>query len=177
MRHNLLLAFLVVLGGADSARADSFALVVKSGTIAKTKADGKAWDVGVGKTAWPDPYVKIWVYEPDGGLADSGETTVIWDTFTPAWNQEVATVTAGCKVKLEVWDKDVKYDDLIGKHEFKITADMLTKGELSLKFGQVEKLNLGFRAAPLSLAFSCSKPFLARAAPHGSRAVKTAIWP
>jgi pimeloyl-ACP methyl ester carboxylesterase len=154
MRRAVVLGFLVALCSAGSARADAFLLVVKSAIIAKTKADGKAWDIGVGKKAWPDPYVKIWVYDAEGGLADSGETATIWDTFTPAWNHEAATVTEGCKIKLEVWDKDLKYDDLIGKHEFKLTADTIKNGELTLKFGQVEKLQLVFRPAPKARAVS-----------------------
>jgi pimeloyl-ACP methyl ester carboxylesterase len=147
LRRVLILAA-IALSCAGSARADAFLLVVQSATIAKTKADGKPWDLGVGKKAWPDPYVKIWVYDADGGLSDSGETATIWDTFTPAWNHEAATVTEGCKIRLEVWDKDLKYDDLIGKYEFKLTADTIKHGELTLKFGQVEKLHLVFRPAP-----------------------------
>lgn len=148
MLRTLVLCFVGTLCCAGSARAEAFLLVVKSATIAKTKADGKPWDIGVGKKAWPDPYVKIWVYDADGGLADSGETSTIWDTFTPTWNQDAATVSEGCKIRLEVWDKDVKNDDLIGKHEFKLTADTIKKGDLTLRFGQVEKLHLAFRLAP-----------------------------
>jgi pimeloyl-ACP methyl ester carboxylesterase len=154
MQRTLILCFLSALCCAGSARADAFLLVVKAATIAKTKADGKAWDIGVGKKAWPDPYVKIWVYDADGGLADSGETSTMWDTFTPAWNQDAATVAEGCKIRVEVWDKDLKNDDLIGKHEFKLTSDMIKKGELTLKFGQVEKLHLAFRLAPKDGAVS-----------------------
>src|SRR5438094_9552715 len=116
-------ALLVLVGlfcCADGARADSFLLVIKSARIAKTKKDGRAWDAGIGKVSYPDPYVKVQVYDADGGLADGGETAFIKDTFTPVWNQEVATVQAGWKVKFEVWDKDLKFDDEIGKHELKI---------------------------------------------------------
>ena len=130
---------------ANDPAGDSYILVIKSAIIAKTKANGKAWDPGVGKVSWPDPFVKVKVFDKDGGLTDNGETSVIMDSFTPVWNQEKATVKVGHTVKLEVWDKDLKFDDEIGKHNFVVTADMVKAGELTLKFGQVERLNLGFR--------------------------------
>ena len=159
MRPLLILVLLGLLCFLGDLRADSFLLVVKSGTIAKTKPDGKAWDVGFGTMkAWPDPYVKVWVYNAEGDLADQGETAVIWDTFTPVWNQEVATVKAGWKIKLEAWDKDAKRDDLIGKHEFQLTEATIKKGELTLQFGQVEGLHLAFR--PMNQAGASSRILL-----------------
>ena len=84
MRRTLTLAVVIVLCCTAKPRADSVLLVVKSATIAKTKADGKAWDIGVGEKAWPDPYVKIWVYDADGGLADSGEHFHHFDASRPS---------------------------------------------------------------------------------------------
>src|SRR5947209_6560312 len=137
-------SFLAVLTAwalfVPGSRADDFLLVMKSGTIADTKADGRAWDLGFGKKAWPDPYVRVRVHDKDGAQVDFGETFVVYDTFTPVWNKEVATVRAGQRVHVEVWDKDLKYDDLIGRHEFVLTEELLAKRTFTLQFGQVKAL-------------------------------------
>src|SRR5712692_9423512 len=86
------LLWLLVMLAVSTPRAmgETVVLVVKSATIAATKANGAAWDFPlVGKKALPDPYVKLWVYDKDGAHVDCGETTVAWDTFSPVWNNDI----------------------------------------------------------------------------------------
>ena len=129
------------------ASADNVVLVVKSGTIATTKANGSAWDFPlVGKKALPDPYVKAWVYNKEGVKVDFGQTEVVWDSLTPVWNRDLVKMNAGQRVKIEVWDKDFKYDDLIGEHTFMLTAAMIKNGTINLSFGQVRGLRFDVRA-------------------------------
>ncbi|MBI2806743.1 MAG: hypothetical protein HYX68_17325 [Planctomycetes bacterium] len=147
MRRTLILACLGFFAFGGITWADSYILVVKSATIAATKANGSCWDCGFTPTQCrPDPYVLVKVYDAENGLADSGQTFVAWNTFTPVWSQEKGTVKAGWWVSLQVWDKDIKYDDEIGTHSFYITEAMLKAGEVSLTFGQVERITLAFRA-------------------------------
>ncbi len=140
------LALLVVLAvSAPRALADSVVLVAKSATIAPTKANGAAWDFPlIGKKSMPDPYVKAWVYDK-GAQTDYGETAVAWDTLTPVWNKDLVTVKAGQRLLIEVWDKDLKYDELIGRHRFNLTEKMIDKGWFDFTFDQVRFIRFEVR--------------------------------
>ena len=142
-----MLAVLVVLAiSTAQAVADTVVLVAKSAAIAPTKANGMPWDFPLwGRKALPDPYVKLWVYDKDGAHADYGETPVDWDTLTPVWNMDIAKIKAGQKIWIEVWDKDFKYDDLIGRHTVLITDGMIERGTLQLSFDQVHDLRFELR--------------------------------
>ncbi|MBI3822697.1 MAG: alpha/beta hydrolase [Planctomycetes bacterium] len=130
----------------SQAVADPVVLVVKSATILPTKANGAAWDFPlVGTKALPDPYVKAWVYDSTGAQADYGETGIRWDTLGPIWNEDIVKAKAGQKIKIEVWDKDLKYDDLIGARSVTLTQGLIDKGSFILQFGQVKFLRLAVR--------------------------------
>jgi pimeloyl-ACP methyl ester carboxylesterase len=104
------------------------------------------WDFPlVGRKALPDPYVKAWVFDKDGAHVDYGETAVEWDTLSPAWNADLVKVRPGQRVKIEVWDKDLKYDDLIGEHSFTFTKSKIERGSFGYRFGQVTWLYLNVR--------------------------------
>src|ERR1017187_1800603 len=147
MSRILMAALLAILAIATPrAFAQTAVLVVKSATIAPTKANGAAWDFPlVGKKALPDPFVKLWVYDPDGAQADYGETAVDWDTLTPIWNKDIAQVKAGQSLKIGEWDKDLKYDDLIGRGTYKLTEATVEKGSFNLRFDQVRFLKFAVR--------------------------------
>jgi pimeloyl-ACP methyl ester carboxylesterase len=142
------LALIVVLAlSVTQVSADPIVLVAKSATIKATKANGMPWDFPlVGKKSLPDPYVKLWVYDKDGAHVDYGESGIVWDTLYPEWNREIAKVKAGQKIKVEVWDKDLKYDDLIGAKTFTLTAGLIEQGSFFHRFGQVQALHFGIRA-------------------------------
>ncbi|KAK9975704.1 hypothetical protein ABG768_020942 [Culter alburnus] len=59
----------------------------------------------------PDPYVKVWC-----GSTFGGQTEYIKDTAHPSWSAEFNF--PNCKafddIKLELWDKDLNYDDKLG---------------------------------------------------------------
>ncbi|XP_053337429.1 perforin-1-like [Clarias gariepinus] len=59
----------------------------------------------------PEPYVKVFVRN-----ILMGQTYVINSSSNPTWSTNVVSSTAKVndEVKLQVWDKDIKYDDLLG---------------------------------------------------------------
>ncbi|XP_067247005.1 perforin-1-like [Chanodichthys erythropterus] len=59
----------------------------------------------------PDPYVKVWC-----GSTFGGQTEYIKDTANPSWSAEFnfPNCKANENLKLEVWDKDLNYDDKLG---------------------------------------------------------------
>ncbi|XP_067284513.1 perforin-1-like [Pseudorasbora parva] len=59
----------------------------------------------------PDPYVKVWC-----GSTFGGQTEFIKDTAHPTWSSEFnfPNCKANENLKLEVWDKDLNYDDKLG---------------------------------------------------------------
>ena len=136
---------IAVLLCPSSLLADNVIVTVKSGTIAPTKANGRAWDAGWGQVALPDPYVKLWVFDKDGAQVDYGETWYIRNTLTTVWNKDIARAKVGQTIKIEVWDKDLKYDDLIGRYTFALTKEMANKGQVGLRFEQVHDLQLELR--------------------------------
>lgn len=58
----------------------------------------------------PDPYLKIWC----GGSFQ--QTNYIKDNSNPYWTGSLtfSSCDSGEKLKMEVWDKDKKYDDHLG---------------------------------------------------------------
>jgi Ca2+-dependent lipid-binding protein len=88
----------------------------------------KSWD-SYSNTA-PDPYVILKV------ASGTGQTKTISDTYTPTWNQDVLTATAGnllASVSIEVYDEDYGYDQLIGSCTAAVTEKALLAGEGSLQ--------------------------------------------
>ncbi|KAK9975699.1 hypothetical protein ABG768_020937 [Culter alburnus] len=59
----------------------------------------------------PDPYVRVWCSSVDGG-----KTIYMKDTAHPTWSEEFyfQDCKENEKLTLEVWDKDVTYDDKLG---------------------------------------------------------------
>ncbi len=58
----------------------------------------------------PDPYLKIWC----GGSFQ--QTNYIMNNANPYWTGSLtfSSCDSGDKLKMEVWDKDTKYDDHLG---------------------------------------------------------------
>lgn len=59
----------------------------------------------------PDPYVKIWC-----GSSFGGQTEFLKNTANPFWSAEFTfpNCKANDNLRLEVWDKDLKFDDRLG---------------------------------------------------------------
>ncbi len=59
----------------------------------------------------PDPYVKVWC-----GSTFGGQTEYHKDTANPTWSAEFnfPYCRANETLKMEVWDKDLNYDDHLG---------------------------------------------------------------
>lgn len=105
----------------------NYEIKIVSARIAEKKADGRKWDV---YPASPDPFVKIFI----GGELIL-QTSVQTDTYTPSWNEKTNTsYQKKVSIRIEVWDKDAMYNDLIGTWE----GNELPEEELS--FEQVREL-------------------------------------
>lgn len=142
----LLAALLILAVSSTQTFAQTAVLVACSATIESTKSCGCPWDFPlVGKKAAPDPYIKVWVYERGGAQVDYGETFVEWDTTEPTWNKDIAQVKDGQVIWVEVWDKDAKYDDLIGRYNFTLSKRTMDKGTFYLKFDQVTQIAFSVR--------------------------------
>ncbi|XDV24507.1 hypothetical protein PO909_028652 [Leuciscus waleckii] len=59
----------------------------------------------------PDPYVKVWC-----GSIFGGQTEYIKDNRNPTWTAEFnfPNCKSGETLKMEVWDKDMNFDDQLG---------------------------------------------------------------
>ncbi|KAI4874466.1 hypothetical protein NFI96_007060 [Prochilodus magdalenae] len=59
----------------------------------------------------PDPYLKVWCASTFGGM-----TEFYKDNGSPAWSAQFYFPSCGINdiVKLEVWDKDLNFDDHLG---------------------------------------------------------------
>lgn len=56
----------------------------------------------------PDPFVKVWC-----GSTFAGTTEIHKDTFSTSWSEQFSFSTGkiGDTLKLEMWDKDLNFDD------------------------------------------------------------------
>lgn len=147
MKHFLAIIALLLAGAATNAHADdTFVLIARSGTILDSKASGSGWDVW--PVTAPEPFVKISVFENvKHEQVDYGETNYARDTYTPIWNKDIAKVFEGDLIKIEVWDKDLRYDDLISKYSFTLSRSMIDKKIFTVRFGRVHELRFELRRA------------------------------
>ncbi|KAI2665529.1 Perforin-1 [Labeo rohita] len=84
----------------------------------------------------PDPYLKIWCG------SDSMETGHFQGNANPIWPDTVLKCTSGEKLQVEVWDKDVKYDDLlssfsltVGTGSNNVVTFSVGKGKMNFSYG------------------------------------------
>jgi hypothetical protein len=114
-------------------------VVLKKVRVSETNKDGQAWDISNGK---PDLVVRV---------KNLSDTTIkefvsqeMTDTFEATY--DVATILAveGQRLQIEVVDKDVVIEDLIGRTNITLTADMIKKGNTELSFDLVKSLTLEF---------------------------------
>uniref|UniRef100_A0A672SDB2 Si:ch211-240l19.6 n=1 Tax=Sinocyclocheilus grahami TaxID=75366 RepID=A0A672SDB2_SINGR len=88
----------------------------------------------------PDPYIKVWC-----GSVFGGQTEYHKDTAHPKWSAEFnfPNCKANETLKLEVWDKDLNYDDRLGTctkqlqyGSFTVTC-YLNKGTVFYSYGSL----------------------------------------
>ncbi|KAJ8017065.1 hypothetical protein DPEC_G00013910 [Dallia pectoralis] len=65
----------------------------------------------------PDVYVKVWWGSKSGGMTD-----FVKDNANPSWGSEfiIEGLTTSDSLKLEVWDKDLNFDDHLGTCIFSV---------------------------------------------------------
>lgn len=112
-------------------------LVVGTVKVKPTKENGNHWDALHGH---PDPRVMV----VNRTRKSQYRTAMASNTLEAAFDARAVSVREGDEVYLRVDDVDVEIDDKIGEHTLRVTPEMLTKGELTLSFGQVKSLTLRF---------------------------------
>lgn len=133
------LSVLVAVGlflSAKSCLGGEYNLVIKSAVIKTTKSNGTAWDIAQGE---PDPYVKAFIVSGKVALQE-GATQVENNTYRPTWDEVVLTVREGDDITIQVVDKDLTFDDVIGEYKFTVTRAVLAAGEHRPEFDQVKEL-------------------------------------
>jgi len=113
-------------------------LVVGSVKVAPTKANGKRWDVGI--NGLPDPCVLV-VNRTQGSRHRTARAD---DTLEATFDARTVAVREGDEILVRVDDVDLQFDDLIGEHRFRVSREMIERGEIELSFGQVRRLTLRF---------------------------------
>jgi Ca2+-dependent lipid-binding protein len=109
-------------------------MTIKSAYITQKKSDGTPWDAAPPRLA-PDPFVKVYVDNQE-----IYDTSVIKDTTSPNWNESFSfSYEYGQNIKIEVWDKDLWDDDLIGNWHGTSLPDE------ELRFGNVRVLYITIR--------------------------------
>ena len=139
----LTFGFLAVIGltaGVPAVRADDeYTFHIKGCKVKETKANGDSWDPMNGK---PDLVVQLRnLSRPDSKKFQTKEAP---DTFENVFNVETGfRFKPGEEIEIQVLDRDVASDDLIGKFTQKITEETCKKGVWKLEnFGQVIYLEL-----------------------------------
>ena len=103
------------------------------------KNDGKDWDL-LGATG-PDLFVQVFVDDHQVLLSK-----VHKDTFVSTWTHQVSqafALTASSKIKIVVWDKDLKDDDLVGEPSFTPTLDQVKAAKtFRLEAGRVKEVKV-----------------------------------
>ncbi|KAG9261486.1 perforin-1-like [Astyanax mexicanus] len=100
-------------------------------TVTRISASGLAVDESGTK---PDPYIKAWCNGVYGGKTSSGS-----NNSSPSWivKFDFSDCKAGHTLKLEVWDKNLFFDKLLGSCSHKVLSGSntsrctLIKGSLS----------------------------------------------
>uniref|UniRef100_A0A3B4EDE4 C2 domain-containing protein n=1 Tax=Pygocentrus nattereri TaxID=42514 RepID=A0A3B4EDE4_PYGNA len=86
----------------------------------------------------PDPYIKVWCGSIFGGMSEFRQ-----DNANPVWSAEFYFPNCKAKdiLKLEVWDKDLTYDDYLGTCTMKVQSGtylyrtcMVGRGTLSYNY-------------------------------------------
>ena len=136
MRAILTLCILLLWSSTAWADGD-YVLTLNKISVAPTKADGKSWDLGMGKSKLPDLFVSISI---DGAYVlqtalDKNMASVTSKASTKAFDLSKAS-----HVEVIVYDQDVSGDDLIGSVKAAISPDKL--GSLALSAGAVKSIGL-----------------------------------
>lgn len=128
---------------SNNSTKETYQLIIKSASIAGTKANKSTWDAFSG----PDPFVMVGILrKSDQEFQAVRKTTVVNDSYKPNWGNFVITsVEIGDTISLQVLDRDLAEHDVIGEYEFLVTKKLLTAGVMHVSFGQVEDLTFVIR--------------------------------
>ena len=130
-------------GDARARPKRSADVIIKSVEVKMTKEILTPWDTGTEANRPPDLYVEIAVL--GAGDTKPFRTAVKEDTFTAKFDVKTVRVTESDVLKIAVYDKDLKSNDVVGKYTKKITTDTPRERTVNWSFDQVTALALEFQ--------------------------------
>ncbi|MFO0964420.1 MAG: hypothetical protein U0793_02365 [Gemmataceae bacterium] len=105
--------------------------------VRPTKPDGRAWDIFGGL-----PDLQVIIRNLRSG--DVYKSPIADDTLEHSYNVLFGKVQPGDTLEIDVWDIDLYYHDHIGLKRLDLSKEILDKGLVNLRFGQVSSLTLKF---------------------------------
>jgi hypothetical protein len=134
----LIVALCCLLFGTSAAFAEGdYLLTLNQVSVQPIKADGKTWDLGVGKNKAPDLFVTISV---DGTYVLQAKLDENLSTVSPKLATKDFALSDTSSLEIIVFDKDSLSDDLIGKVKGKISPK--TMGALTFNEGMIKKIDV-----------------------------------
>ena len=127
----------------DMADKQVYSLFLKSAVYKQRKANNKKWDFGFGKAQKPDSFIVVSLWK-DHNWVQKYKSGVSKNNFEPSWNIDTQLdVVSGDKIKLEIFDKDLRKNDTMGTHT--LTIDSSQVQEVNLSFDSVEKFTFSLQ--------------------------------
>jgi hypothetical protein len=120
-------------------KQEAVRVTIKSVRVKAVNKDGNAWDVNNGK---PDLAVRIRNMS-DKNVKDL-TTDTAEDSFQATFTGAIVPALRDQMLQIDVVDKDVAIEDLIGRKTLVLNQDTLKNGRVELSFDQVESLVLEF---------------------------------
>jgi hypothetical protein len=108
--------------------------------VSPTKPNGKQWDIGIGSIARPDLTVSVMMNRRE--ILKSQKCA---NTFSCTFDDrsEPFELNSQSVLRVEVWDQDLKHDDLIDRFYLTISKDVGLEGaDVELKGKSTSLLNV-----------------------------------
>jgi hypothetical protein len=117
-----------------SQKSKSAMIMLHSIELARTKANGKKWDID------GPPDIKADIQNLTSGQKVS--TNVIKNSFDATFNMQTIRACEDDTIQIIVYDVDIAQDDVAGKATMQITKDMICKKSVDWHFDQVLSLQM-----------------------------------
>ena len=117
-------------------------LKLRKAIFKERKNNNRRWDIGWKKGILPDSFVVISVAE-NGNWVKKFTSQVMKNNLRPIWEIDTQIqVAPQMKIKIDVFDKDLKKHDTIGSHTFVVDEKVFAQKDLEFSFAGVEKIYL-----------------------------------
>ncbi len=121
----------------DLAKAEPRKIEIDTATVSKKARNGLAWDLG--RKGAPDLFIRCYVADAGGGWVKIAESPVLKNQTTATFSLKLnhQRLTVGRRVKVVVYDKDLRSDDYIDAVTFDIPE---AEGQFTVSSGFVRAL-------------------------------------